>query len=411
MDLLKDEYDKSISGASGAGVHLYAKTGRGSDGTGDKDWVNFLPTPTPYSKDKSMTENADEKIRLYKEACEIGIIGPESGADERWMLKISKPVDERQYTAEDFMTEDANDKRILNQVAIQAVKSEIEERIEHGWDNDKLAAKIVMKNDGAKNYGEETVAAVRMDYFLSFPRQQEIAREEIRKYHVLKEQLLQLDAIVAEHVENKQNLEEFCGLLFYKLLNSENAMGKESYTKIARMYYPYKKSGVPTEAELTGPAKQYGEMFPLYQAYLTYTGLDRNKMPRQEMLEKYRSRKEGKLRLSDNIIARTLELQWNDKAISQLEKNVAALSEGDEILHFYTGLVQQIHDFKDKFEYEDWINVEDNKIEGYSLSVSWSTARRSFCRKCTASSAGRILTLAKMVQLKPSTWLMASMRF
>lgn len=364
VDLLKDEYDKSISGASGAGVHLYARTGRGSDGSGDKDWVNFLPTPTPYSKDRSMTENAEEKINLYKKACDLGIIGPESGAGEKWLLRISRPFDEKRYTLEDFMIEDANEKKILNQVAIQAVRSNIEDRIEHGWDDENLLDKITMKNDGAKNYGEETVAAVRMDYFLAFPNQQEIAKEEIRKYNVLKDQLLQLDAIVEEHAQSKRNLEEFCGLLFYDFLESENPMGKKSYTKIARIFYPYKKNGVPMEAELTCAGKpefKYGEQYPLYQAFLTYISLDREKMPREEMLEKYNNRKAGKLREGDNVIARTLELQWDDKAISQLYKNVSALKDGSDIILFYTGLIQQIQEFKDKFEYEDWINTEGNK--------------------------------------------------
>ena len=130
------------------------------------------------------------------------------------------------------------------------------------------------------------------------------------------------------------------------------------------MFYPYKKNGVPMEAELTCTGKRefmYGEQYPLYQAFLTYISLDREKMPREEMLEKYNNRKAGKLREGDNVIARTLELQWDDKAISQLYKNVSALKDGSDIILFYTGLIQQIQEFKDKFEYEDWINTEGNK--------------------------------------------------
>ena len=74
----------------------------------------------------------------------------------------------------------------------------------------------------------------------------------------------------------------------------------------------------------------------------------------------YNNRKAGKLREGDNVIARTLELQWDDTAIRRLHRNVAAINEGKEIMGFYTGLVQQIREFRDKFEYEDWICMQVN---------------------------------------------------
>ena len=359
VDLLKEEYDTSKSDAGGAGVHLYAKTGRGSDGSGNKDWVNFLPTPTPYSKDPGMTENAEEKIKLYNKACERGIIGHEQGNEDKWLLKVSKPIDEKEYTLEEFMTVDAEDNVILNQVAITSVRSNIEARLEHGWEEKNLARAIIMKNDGHKKLGKEIVDKVRLDYFLSFPNQQAIAKEEIRKYDVLQGQLAQLDEIKKAHIDSKQNMEEFCGLLFYGLLECRDHGDKENYKKIARIFYPYKKAGVPTDEELTGPEKKfkYGEQYPLYQAFLTYIGLDREKMPREEMLEKYNARKTGILQKGDNVIGRTLELQWDDKAIRNLYRNVSMLSEGKDILGFYTGLVQQIQKFRDKFELEDWIDI------------------------------------------------------
>ena len=83
-----------------------------------------------------------------------------------------------------------------------------------------------------------------------------------------------------------------------------------------------------------------------------------------EMLEKYNNRKAGILREGDNVIARTLELQWDDRAIRQLYQNVAALKDGSDIILFYTGLIQQIQEFKDKFDYEDWINVNPGKRGG-----------------------------------------------
>ena len=79
------------------------------------------------------------------------------------------------------MTEDAVGRVMLDQVAIQSVRSHIEDRLEHGWDEENLKRKIDMRNDGAREYGAEVVAAVRMDYFISSPIQQEIAKEEIRK--------------------------------------------------------------------------------------------------------------------------------------------------------------------------------------------------------------------------------------
>ena len=364
VDLLKGEYDSAKTGSAGAGVHLYAKTGRGTDGTGDKDWIHFLPTPIPYSKDPEMTENADEGIRIYNQACEMGIISPESTASSKWVLRVSKPIDEeKEYKVEEFLTRDSEDRVILDQVAINSARRTIEDRLAHGWEDRNLERQIVMKNDGAISYGPETVAAVRLDYFLSFPNQQKVAKNEIRKYTILKEQLKQLEKIESEYATTKQNLEEFCGLLFYDLLESEDYSGNKSYTKIARMYYPYKKGGVPMEEELTGQGDQflYGKQYPLYQAFLTYTGLDRERMPREEILKKYNARKEEKIKKSDRKIARILENQWDDSAIRKLYRNVSALNEGADIIGFYTGLVQQIQEFKNKFDYAVWISDDDDK--------------------------------------------------
>ena len=193
-DLLKEEYDEIKSGGGAAGLHLYAKTGRGSDGSGDKDWANFLPDPIPYSKDPGMTENAEEKIELYNKACELGIIGPDQW-EYKWLLKVSKQIDEKTYTAEEFMTVDADDNKILNQVAIASVRSNIEARLEHGWEEKNLDRTIIMKNDGHRKLGKEIVDRVRLDYFLSYPNYQAIVKEEIRKYDVLRGQLKRLDEI------------------------------------------------------------------------------------------------------------------------------------------------------------------------------------------------------------------------
>ena len=359
-DSLKDEYDASKNDAAGAGVHLYAKTGRGFDGSGDKDWVNFLPDPIPYSKDPGMTENAEEKIKLYNKACELGIIGPDQGNEDKWLLKVSKPIDEKTYTAEDFMMVDTEDNPMLNQVAIASLRSNIDTRLKHGWEEKNLARKIIMKNDGQANLGKEVVDRVRMDYFLSYPNQQAIVKEEIRKYDVLQEQLIQLDDIIKSYLERKKNMEEFCGLLFYGLLECRDHGDKENYKKIARIFYPYKKAGVPTDEELTGPGKKfkYGEQYPLYQAYLTYIGLDREKMPREEMLEKYYARKTGILQKKDSRIGCKLERLWDGKAFCNLNGSVSILWERKDILDFYTGLVQQIKKFKDKFDPEDWVDDE-----------------------------------------------------
>lgn len=357
VNLLKEEYETSRTGASGAGVHLYAKTGRGSDGTGEKDWANFLPTPSPYSKDKDMTEDADEKIELYNRAYDLGIIGPDAGDSKRWLIRVSQPVEEKKYTTDEFMTVDTQERSVLNQLAIGSARNNIRDRLEHGWEDNNLKRSIIMKNDGAQKLGEEVVAAVRMDYFLSFPLQMEIVREEIRKHDILEAQLRQLDEIEERYSEKIRNLEEFCGMLFFGIFKSEDHMGDISYTKIACMYYPYTRAGEPTDEVLTSSEAKYGGQYPLYQAYLSYIALDRARLPREEMLEKYNARKAAKLRTDDNVIGRTLELQWDDKAIRDLSRNTKVLNEGKEIMGFYTGLVSQIQEFKNKFSYEHWIRL------------------------------------------------------
>ena len=194
-DLLKEKYDNIKSKTGGAGLHLYAKTGRGSDGSGDKDWVNFLPDPIPYSIDPGMTENAEEKIKLYNKACELGIIGPDQDDEDKWLLKVSKPIDEKEYTVEEFIMVDAEDSVMLNKLAIASERSNIEAQLEHMWEEKNLDRTIIMKNDGYRKLGKEIMDRVRLDYFLSYPNQQAIVKEEIRKYDVLCGQLKRLDEI------------------------------------------------------------------------------------------------------------------------------------------------------------------------------------------------------------------------
>ena len=194
VDFLKADYDIGRRNR-GAGVHLYAKTGRGNDGTGDKDWGSFLPEPVPYSVDTGMTENADEKIRLYERACELGIIGMDTWGDERWLIKVSKSIDEKSYSLDDFITTNPQGRSVLDKLTINSVRSKIKDLIEHGWEDENLERVIIMKNDGDLRRGEKVVSSVRLDYFLAFPVQQEIVREEIRKHDVLDDQLRQLKEI------------------------------------------------------------------------------------------------------------------------------------------------------------------------------------------------------------------------
>ena len=48
VTLWKEDYDKCADIVSGAGAHLYAQTGRGTDGSGDKDWRHDLPAIEPF---------------------------------------------------------------------------------------------------------------------------------------------------------------------------------------------------------------------------------------------------------------------------------------------------------------------------------------------------------------------------
>lgn len=49
INYLKVHYDCAEEIGDSAGRHLYANTGRGTDGTGTKDWHHFLPDPVPLS--------------------------------------------------------------------------------------------------------------------------------------------------------------------------------------------------------------------------------------------------------------------------------------------------------------------------------------------------------------------------
>ena len=90
---------------------------------------------------------------------------------------------------------DAEDSVMLNKLAIASERSNIEAQLEHMWEEKNLDRTIIMKNDGYRKLGKEVADRVRLDYFLSYPSYQAIAKEEIRKYDVLCGQLKRLDEI------------------------------------------------------------------------------------------------------------------------------------------------------------------------------------------------------------------------
>ncbi len=371
VSLLKDEYAASQQ----AGTHLYAKTGRGDDGSGDKDWRYFLPTPTPFSVDPGMTENADVKLRSYNEALREGIIAPDPAAPNRWLIRKAHEIEERRYVLDDFMTVDTAGRKILDELRLNAEKERVKDLLDHAWDIDRAERTLLMKNDGAVSLGNDVVERVRRDYYMAFPKQQELVGVELKKRESLHRQLEELDALEADYYEYKAAIEEFCGAVMYGIFTSEDRAGKSSYTRIAKMLYPYKKGGVPTELELTGPEREfvYGAQYPLYQAFLTYNNLDRDEMPRAEILKKYEGRKNNRLQAGDNIIGRTLELAWDGQALRDLSKNVAIQIGGQDILRFYLNLVEQIQIFKNQFEYEDWVRIE--KKDNHTVTDKGETAR------------------------------------
>ena len=355
VTLLKSAYDDTDDKAAGAGIHLYSYTGRGEDGSGLKDWRSFLPAPAPYSAQPALVPGAAELCDLYEKGETAGIIMKNNQGS--YVVLETAPVSVPDYQLGDFQDGDGN----FLSGKLDELRTQLQKELEEIHQPGMGQKEILLKNDGDSKLGEKTVHEVRRDYFLHYPKLQEVVRQELAKRDALQKGIDALDAIESDFKHYREDLELFSDLLFYGILPCTDGAGNPVYSaKISRIIYTYTDPrGLEVQQIFTrdGEADMpYSRSHPLYQAFLTYRSLPADAQPRQEMDEKVRERQKELLQQGDNLIGYQLEQVWNTQSLNKLNKELAYLptQEKNELMRFYLGLVSCIGLFRDKFSHADW---------------------------------------------------------
>ena len=366
ITLLKNDYDKAAGTSAGIGSHLYANTGRGTDGSGNKDWRFFLPLPAPYSAQSNMFPNSGELLALYDAGERAGIIAQKDKLS--YVILQTDPLNVPTYSLDAFLDESQVFLRGRLDEARRHLTSQLYNLHKPGMGQKE----ILLKNDGMMEMDENGNAAegeikvrVRKDYFLHYPKLQAVVRTELEKRATLQAGIDALNAIEAEYDGYTSDLETFCNLLFYGILPCTDGMNKSVFDpgpdgavkmrKIDRIIYSYRDNqGMPVQQVFSrngDPELKHIQDYPLYQAFLTYRNLPANALPRMEMDKAAADRNAQTLKAGDNVIGFILERTWDQQALEQLQQQVSSLSQEmrQDLMRFHLGLIKCIENFRNRF--------------------------------------------------------------
>ena len=176
---MKKYYDQAENTPAGVGNHLYAKTGRGTDGSGEKDWRHYLPEPTPYSLLGETSPEAEELLKLYELAWEKGILATDKRGS--FVLQLTEPVTIREYTPEDFTVDGVYDRE-----AYRAERRRLHEQLEAPFTPSDT---IRLLDDGNTSLDEQLTGRCRLDAFMAAPVLQQLVREELEKPAIIAKNL------------------------------------------------------------------------------------------------------------------------------------------------------------------------------------------------------------------------------
>ena len=365
ITLLKGAYDKAAATNSGVGSHLYAYTGGGEDGSGLKDWRNFLPVPAPYSKEPELLSGCEDALALYEQGEKAGII--RCNDQNNYVILKTGALSVPDYHLDDFVVD-----TVFQAGLLDSTRAELLQKLETIHRPGMGQEEILLKNDGDKNLGESVVLRVRKDYFLHYPKLQQAVRSELEKRAALEKGINALNTIEHDYKRYNENLSLFSDLIFYGILPCTDGAGNPCYyvkngqgvhEKISRIIYDYTDiSGMETALIFSRDGEEgmeYAKDHPLYQAFLTYCSLSPEEQPRQEMDEAVQERRKALLQKGDNIIGYILEQEWDKKALSTLNKELSSLpaQKKQALMRFYLGLVQCIAQFRSKFSYANWTDL------------------------------------------------------
>ena len=384
MTLLKDDYDKSANAAGGVGVHLYAQTGRGTDGSGDKDWRRFLPTPVPPSVKVMDDINSDGKtveqiLELYEEGKKCDALYLDQKND--YYLRTSCDPELKNYKLTDFLSETGG----LDENKLAKVKRELIEWLDNRYGKDPKKWTELCNNGKADD--AVIKERVRRDYFVGCPVVQKAVEAEVEKYKKVQDALAKLEAIQSDYEKYEADLGTFCSLLFFRVITCLNGANKDIFDDqtedkdIRNVVYRYTGED--------GRNKEYilvrGSDYALADAFSAYCALNPVIQPRRQ-LDKIAVEKAGRMEFQpeEAKAAARLEDIYNPDKIEDIEHKVQTLLEEQQkrILRFYERLRIKISEFKIHFERRAWENAKKIVQSGAAGEVS----------SCCISFQGQTLT-------------------
>ena len=384
ITLLKDAYDAAANTSSGVGSHLYAYTGRGKDGSGYKDWRNFLPTPMPYSKVKNVEGNnmvpeGAALVKLYEEAENRQVVDVMPGADgvvsdtanaTEYAIFVTPERVRKDYTLNDFLDEQGK----FNQPTYDKILRDLDTASKnlHNLAGNPSCKTISLKNDGDAKICED-VRDVRMDYFIHYPMLQKAVRDEIRKDQDLKDEIQQIQTIRADYEAYTKDLENFSRLLFYRMIDCTDESGNTDFDKIGFVSCELEdRYGDRSSYYLCDRSMPFSR-YPLYQAFRSYRFLadpsqentenlnldhfersDLKKM-RKSLDEKQADYHNGRRVADDYLVPAVLEQVWSSDALREL-RYVTLRNEQEavqqDVYRFYNELRNIVNDVKRRTN--DW---------------------------------------------------------
>ena len=358
VKLMYQQYEVSEKLSSGAGIHLYEYTGRGEDETGFRNWRTYLPNPAPYSKAEELTPGVEDKLDLYEKAEHYGFISVSSD-DAMYYVHLCAKAQPRTFVLKDFLIQDAQDRTQFNDAKYQQIQSQIKSELDHP----QYVADYTLRSDGDIGKGQGIVDATRRDYFLHYPVLQKVIQKNLDRRVILEKELAELEELKATYDSYQKEIHNFACLLLDGKIRSEDAQGRESFQHIKKITYTYLARGVEEKTVImTDTTKdfQYGRELPMYEAFCTYRSMDNDHMPKSGMITEVNEFEARTLEGKDARLGRKLELVYSAQRIGEIGKYANARSDGDEIMRFYYGLVDEIASYRNKFDYDQWTQNWDS---------------------------------------------------
>ncbi len=297
-----------------AGRHLYEAD--------DMDWREYLPSPYPdsFKMDGHLIPRIIKRNqRLAEEldaARKAGIVCSDATG---WYVKCTKLA----IPSSDLENEEPDPIRLEEMLDIlKAARKQMYQ--------DNNIDRITLSTKGAREGSEETV--LRDNYF-RYPEVEKKVREQLAKINALDQKIARLEKISASIVSEKDKQELFFHAVFTGIIRLERS--KTTFT--------YEQFGIEEILDLQNSAMPYGSKAPLYQAFLTYKGLE------VDLAERIHEQTVNALdNMTDEIylISGTIQARYTSDFLKMILSRIAADPKRKEIQTFYNEFIQALQNYR-----------------------------------------------------------------